>query len=269
MAHRPASGTLIWEVHINYNCNLSCHYCNRGCGLTAAKHTPDMTLDRYKEWLASLPDILKRKRHLKIIFTGGEPTLVPNLEDYILATLEVAPNAKFAIATNEYTQEARDRLRYFADKYGMGNSGSAKPEGKPAYDFAEGMFLSPRDTGVPRTDGEGKHFPNTEPCPWSIRCGVSVDSVGMTSCAMGGAVDGILGLGLRTTNFMELTDARLKEMCSHCGAWTNPADVPEEKTVLWRGQRVTKEWHEALLRLEPYSKEAVDFDTLKKKGDTE
>lgn len=45
----------------------------------------------------------------------------------------------------------------------------------------------------------------------------------------------------------------------------NPADVPETLTVNWRGQRVTKEWHTALLRLEPYAKEAIDFDTLKKR----
>jgi len=265
MAHRPATGTLIFEVHISYKCDLECLYCNRAIGLTAATHTPDMTLDRYKEWLASLPDVLKRKRHLRIVFTGGEPLLVPNLEDYVKATLEVAPNAKFGVATNEYTQQSRDRLAYFKGKYGMVNSGSAKPEGKPAYAFTEGMFLSPLDTDAPRTDGDGEHFPNTEPCPWAVRCGVSVDSVGMTSCAMGGAVDGILGLGMRTTNFMELTDDRLRAMCKHCGAWTNPADVPESLTVLWRGQRVTKEWHAALMRLEPYAKEAVDFDTLKKR----
>jgi len=255
----------MFEVHLTYGCNLDCAYCNRGVGLTAAKHTPDMTLEKYKEWLAELPGVIKRKRHLKILFTGGEPTLVPNLEDYMKATLEVAPFARFGIATNEYTQASRDKLKYFFDKYGVLNSGSAKPEGQPMYEFTKGMFLSPLDTGAPRKGGDGKHFPNTEPCPWSVRCGISVDSLGMTSCAMGGAVDGILDLGLRTKKFHELSDARLRELCKHCGAWTDPADVSEEKTVLWRGQRVSREWHAALMRLEPYGKDALPFAELKRR----
>jgi hypothetical protein len=262
---RSATSTLYFEVHLTYGCNLDCAYCNRGIGLTAAKHTPDMTLERYLGWLASLPDVLKRKRHLRVIFTGGEPTLVPNLEEYILETLKVAPMAKFSIATNEFTPASRDVLKHLADKYRVSNVGSAKPDAKPLYAFAEGMFLSPADTDAPRKGADGVHFPNTQPCPWSVRCGISVDSVGMTSCAMGGAVDGILGLGKRTENFMELTDARLRELCAHCGAWTDPADVPETQTVLWRGQRVSREWHAALLRLEPYAKEAVPFDELKRR----
>jgi hypothetical protein len=255
----------MFEVHLSYGCNIACEYCNRGIGLTAAKHTPDMTLERYKEWLNELPDVLKIKRHLKVVFTGGEPTLVPNLEDYFKATLEIAPMASFGIATNEYTQASRDKLKYLQSKYVMTNSGSPKPEGKPAYDFSKGMFLSPADTGAPRKDARGKHFPNTQPCPWAVRCGISVDSVGMTSCAMGGAVDGILGLGLRTRKFEELSDERLQALCAHCGAWTDPADVSEEKTIVWRGQRVSREWHAALLRLEPYAKEAVPFDELKRR----
>lgn len=240
MAHRSATSTLIFEVHLTYGCNLACKYCNRGIGLTKAKHTPDMTLEDYKLWLSRVPDVLKRKRHLRIVFTGGEPTLVPNLEDYIIETLKVAPMAKFSIATNEFTEASRAKLTYLREKYGMANVGSAKPNAQPAYEFLEGMFLSPADTGVERK----------EPCPWSVRCGISVDSKGMTSCAMGGAVDGILALNQRTDSFMDLTDDRLMELCKHCGAWLDSSKVDSSKYVIWRGQKVSKEWHEALLRLE-------------------
>lgn len=241
MAHRSAHSTLMFECHISYACSLACKGCNRGVGLTRKQHTPDMTLDGYKAWLSALPDILKRKRHLRIIFTGGEPTLVPNLEDYVKETLRVAPMAKLSIATNEFTQESRELLAIYMNRYGMPNVGSAKGAGVPAYEFLDGMFLSPQDMGVTRD----------EPCPWSVRCGISVDSVGMTSCAMGGAVDGILGLGLRTRSLMELTDERLMKLCAHCGAWLmNVTKVDPSLYTRWKGQAVSKTWRAALVRLE-------------------
>lgn len=241
MAHRAAAGTLMFEVHLSYACNLSCKDCNRGIGLTAREHTPNMTPETYEAWLRRLPDILKRKRHLKVIFTGGEPTLLPDLEEYVKLTLRVAPMAKMFLATNEYEQASQDTLQYLSKTYGITNVGSAKPEAQPAYAFLEGQFVSPQDIGRPRS----------EPCPWSVRCGVSVDSKGMTGCAMGGAVDGLLRLDQRTWNFMELTDERLMNLCAHCGAWDiDPSTVDPTLLFEWRGHKVSKTWLDALRSIE-------------------
>lgn len=233
------TSSLRFEVHLTYDCNLACKHCNRGIGLTSAKHTPDLTVEMYRQWLDELPDMLKRKRYLHIVFTGGEPTLF-DIEPYVLETIKVAPKAQIAIATNEFTEEARKQLAYLAAEYGVTNQGSAKPEGGPTYEFLEGMFLSPADVGVERT----------APCKWSVQCGISVDATGMTGCSMGGSVDGILGLGLRTRRFEELSDKRLMDMCKHCGAWlVDASKVDPAKYITWKGQPISKEWREGLMRL--------------------
>lgn len=224
------------EVHLTYRCNLRCDYCNRGVSI-AKPHTPDLTMEQWERCLMSAPDVLRTKSHgLKVTWTGGEPTLCDVLK-FAHRTFELAPHVKQGIETNEASPRAKQALAEMQAAFFVQNRGSVKVDGQPTYEFDKSLFCSPADIGVVPT----------KCCNWGNHCGISVDAGGMTPCVIGGTIDAILGLGLRTWDWNELTDARLLALCAHCGRST-PWDGHEDQIVMFRGHRMTAEWKAALER---------------------
>jgi len=228
---------LALEVHTTYKCNLSCAHCNRGVGL-GIDHTPDLTLATWRKCLSGVPPIVKLKRKvLAAQFTGGEPTLRPDLTDFVDATLEEVPRSALAIFSNAATPHTRSVLDMLWTRYGIRNRGSEKSKGVPDYEFSSLMFLAPADTGLRRT----------EPCSWGSKCGTSVDEHGMTPCPMGGVIDGLMKLGVRTWDWNALTMERLMRLCAVCG---NGLGEPPPSAEVFdvRGFRMTKAWKDAVER---------------------
>ena len=225
------------EVHTTYRCDLHCAHCNRGVGL-GIDHTPDMTLDQWRRCLAGVPPIVALKRKvLSARFTGGEPTLRDDLPAFADATLEAVPRAALGIFSNASTPRARRILDDLWTRYGMRNMGGPKPAGQPEYEFSTTMFLDPADTGLRRV----------EPCTWGSKCGSSVDAYGMTPCPIGGVIDGVRKLGVRTWDWNDLTMARLMRLCAVCG--NGLGEPPSSVTVFdVRGFRMTKSWKDAVER---------------------
>jgi hypothetical protein len=205
-------------------------------------HTPDMPLDRWVQALRSLPPItLLKHKALAIAFTGGEPTLVTALPDFIRVTRALAPYAAVSVASNASTPQIRRTLAELAAD-GVPNSGGPKPYGQPVSEFYADIFLSPVDTGMARQ----------APCRWGLECGVSVDAVGMTPCPIGGMLDGVMKLGVRTWDWTRLDWDRLMALCRHCGrglgsrrrpASKNPNGVPVYDV---HGFAMTREWKDAV-----------------------
>jgi hypothetical protein len=229
---------MIFEVHLTYACDLRCRYCNRASSLCPT-HTPDLTIDQWIGVLRGLPDIMKIKRaQVKATFTGGEPTL-RDVEAFIEASLAEFPLCKFAIESNAATPQRREQLDRFWRKWHVVNVGGPKPGGVPTYSFVETIYLSPLDAGQTDVDS----------CNWANQCGLSVDGGGMTVCPIGGMIDGVLGLGIRTWNWHELTQERLLRLCAHCGrarTRTAPTRQPDLFTV--RGHQMTAEWRDGFAR---------------------
>ena len=89
--------------------------------------------------------------------------------------------------------------------------------------FLKGMTISPKDMGLDKCppDREGNDFGHDlKGCYQhsAYSCGISVDSVGYSICAMGGAIDGMLELGVRTKDLSKLFDKEfaLKQTCDLC-----------------------------------------------------
>jgi hypothetical protein len=247
---------MVIEAHLTYDCNLRCAHCNRGVGL--GNHTPDLTLEQWEMFLASIPAWLKVKG-VHVLFTGGEPTLLPNLHQFIEMTHRAMPpmgvagvercgqsgNVWMSVASNETTDASRAVLADVYQRYGVLSIGSNKRAGVPSKRFVTDMFLSPVDSGERRD----------YPCEYAWRCGVSVDAGGMTLCPCGGMIDGILRLGLRTWDWDELTHAHLMRLCAHCGRglggrgklYTRDRE-PACEIVDVHGFRLTREWKEAVER---------------------
>ncbi len=64
------------ELAVTYRCNLSCRFCYAGCGCRKEEERPDLGADRLMEAL----DIIAGEAQVpSVSFTGGEPTLRPDL----------------------------------------------------------------------------------------------------------------------------------------------------------------------------------------------
>lgn len=156
-----------------------------------------------------------------IIIIGGEPTMHPQFEEIVRLSREFKGRGLVQVWTNGRDRDlvAHIRAKYDAsvpeDTYKM----------KSRIDFPwDDYFVAPKDFGLHR-----------EKC-WqhgSEICGISVDAGGYMPCAVGGMIDGMLKLGLRTKRLADLFDnEKNKEisgtMCSNCGAcWSNILKEPE------------------------------------------
>ncbi len=87
------------------------------------------------------------------------------------------------------------------------------------------------------------------------KCGISVDAAGYTVCANGGAIDGVLRLGLRTRRLADLFEAEFagrqtRELCKRCGFFWEQNITRHDDVQMIHGDRMSKTWYEAVRRIE-------------------
>lgn len=220
MNFTPKSGKA--ELHITYDCNLSCINCNRFSQISQP-HTPNMTVEDVAEFFTQAQELNFRP---DILIIGGEPTVHPDLEAIVMLSRKFVGEGLVQVWTN-----GRDRkmVEYLRHAYNASVPEETFKE-KSRTDFPwDDYYVSPADFGMVR-----------HKC-WqhgSEICGISVDSQGYMPCAVGGMLDGVLKLGLRTKRLADLFDNErsawiTKEMCKHCGACLSQLLKGEELTD-WR-----------------------------------
>lgn len=232
------------ELHITYRCNLQCVNCNRMSNLRN-EHTPDMTVDDVKEFFRQCREL---NYNPLVLIIGGEPTLHPDFDEICRLAREFrGPGKEVQVWTNGRDRQLVDRIRA---KYQMSVPEETFKD-KSRIDFPwDDYYISPADFGIQR-----------KKC-WqhgSEICGISVDSLGYMPCAVGGMIDSVLKLGLRTKNLADLFDnnknAEITEkMCQHCGACYSNMVGGEEREQ-WReylvsqpkrfGSHMSPTWFEA------------------------
>ncbi len=162
-----------------------------------------------------------------VLIIGGEPTIHPDFEEIIrIARQFKGPQGLVQVWTNGRDRDMVNKIRHMYN--------ASVPEEtfkeKSRIDFPwDDYYTSPADYGMER-----------HKC-WqhgSEICGVSVDSGGYMPCAVGGMLDGVLKLGLRTKRLADLFDneknAELtKQMCKHCGACLSQLLIGDD-LVKWR-----------------------------------
>ena len=196
------------EWHITYRCDLRCINCNRLCFLPPT--TRDMTLDDAREFVRQARELAW---YPKIVIIGGEPTLHRDLFGFIEIANELSPG-RVEIWSNGYRPAAKQLLAQIRSS-GMARvcDATMKPDGSvilPQADF----FLAPIDFGI--TDHPPCHNHG------AIGCGISVDADGYALCSVGGAIDSVLKLGVRTRNLADLFDPEFayrqtRALCNVCG----------------------------------------------------
>lgn len=232
------------EWHVTYRCDLSCANCNRACFLPA--QTPDMTLDdarefmRQSEQLAWYPDI---------VIMGGEPTLHPDLFEFIRLANQHSPG-RVTFYSNGFSKKAReciDRVR---------REGTAdvpdytfKPLGSVIHEHWD-IFIAPDDFGRERMPTDGPCLSHSS----TGACGISVDHEGYTVCCMGGAIDGVLGLGVRTKRLADLfqaefADRQTRALCAMCGQHLGATARQIGKCTMVKGTLLSPAWAAAAERI--------------------
>ena len=236
MDYTPKSGRAEW--HLTYKCNLSCGNCNR---LSQFKPTTDdMTIDDAKSFIKQCHDIGWIPNEISLI--GGEPTLHKDFDEFVELALGFVNGDKgdvVSVWSNMYGKipnEAFKRWNEVKDDscHGMELFWGSEPKRKhlkwhgatvkdKSVNFLKGMTISPKDMGLDicPPDREGNDFGHDfKGCYQhsAYGCGISVDSVGYSICAMGGAIDGMLELGVRTKDLSKLFDKEfaLKQTCDLC-----------------------------------------------------
>jgi hypothetical protein len=194
------------EIHLTYRCNLRCRCCNR-CSFLDPPHTPDMTREDVLGFFAQARAL---RWEPKIIIIGGEPTRHPHFEELVHLCAEQS-DQRVEVWSNGYsraTQQALARISSVAEVF----EETFKRRGSVVHPQQD-VYCAPVDLGGSRPIC-GQHA--------SRKCGISVDAAGYTPCCMGGAVDGVLGLGARTRVLADLWDAdkvarQTRLLCDHCG----------------------------------------------------
>lgn len=209
----PTSGKAEW--HITYRCNLACQGCNRASFLRKP-HTPDMTIDDAKDFCRQADAIGWKPR---IVLIGGEPTLHPDFEEFVRGATQWS-GTYVQVFSNAYAEPSRKRLKLVNERHNASiTPDTHKLDGSVQFGatppgWVDDLYVSPADSGKPVR----------EPC-WqhsSQICGISVDHEGYAPCAIGGAMDALLGTKVRTKTLADLFDEKkmrqmTEALCAHCG----------------------------------------------------
>jgi hypothetical protein len=235
--------TNIAEVHLTYRCNLRCIGCNRLSYLPPT--TPDMTLADFQSFV----DQCRGLGWSPIVYLmGGEPTLHDDLAAFCRLAAELSPG-RVTIISNAYGVRAQTILAEIeATGLASVSTIAQKRDGSVLHKI-RGYHLAPKDEGLSRA-----------PCYThagrkTTGCGISVDAVGYTVCAPGGAMDSVLGLGLRTSRLADLFDKRFaaeqtRKLCEVCGAHKNYNPQRFRGMKVLHGVAMSPTWSRAVLDIE-------------------
>lgn len=238
----------IAEWHITYRCNLRCVACNRCCFLGPA--AKDMTLDDAEVFVTQCRE-LGWSPEIRIL--GGEPTLHHQFLDFLkiahrLTTRVLVYSNAFDVSSKKLLKAARRRHP------GCVVRRAAKPQGSTV--FADNDYwIAPCDFGVSSRPVCDSHSCFQTGYGRSYECGISVDSGGYTTCPIGGAIDGILGLGVRTSRLADLFSPEFaaeqtNALCSRCGhAWADAEKTWASGVEELHWVRMSPTWANALRRL--------------------
>lgn len=225
------------RANITYRCDRGCPNCNRACGVAKSSTAEDMAVSDFQQ---ALKDIAEAGTKLtKIILTGGEPSLHPDLVSFADAAMSYkkdhSPDCNVWIATYRHpkyfhrVEEALQRHKQLAVQ--------GDPKTKPRiHNYA--TYLAPIDDPLsdPRHFYRGCHLN-------ASLCGMTVDYHGFWCCPVAPAIARVFGLDLAVKSYksvsIETLTAQYDQACRYCGYY-------KSCKVKRSGEPMSKSWIEAV-----------------------
>lgn len=220
-----------------------------------------MTLEDMRAFLRQARDL---QWYPALLLIGGEPTMHPDFYRMCeLAAHHADEGRRHGIGyegriglvqvwSNQTTEHARKMCDKVRTDFNVSIVAETVKTRSLILDIDD-IFVSPLDMGLPVRQPCWQHC--------SQICGISVDGGGYSPCAIGGAVDGMLGLGYRTKRLADLFDPAIaaqitERMCGNCGndlknigfsGHLSPTEWRElvASCETWKGMRVSPIWKRA------------------------
>lgn len=236
---KQSKNIAIAEWHLTYKCNLACVHCNHLCMFPP--QTSDMSIKHAEQFCRQATELDWRP---KIFLIGGEPTLHQDFFQFLDIAAAFNPGNVW-VWSNGYSvqsQEILERVRQEGKARVV--ESTIKLKGSVVQPQQD-CFIAPADRGESR--GLCKWH------PFVGICGISVDSCGYTLCSAGGAIDGVLRLGLRTQRLADLFEHKwagrhTRALCRWCGRGLGVKFIDQRATQI-NGSWMSPTWAQAVARI--------------------
>lgn len=187
-----------YHVSVTYRCNQCCGYCFQFYDvLPCLGRESDITVEQLRLGAQKL------REHditvLKLRFTGGEPSMHPNLAKLrAVAAEEWKPTGWFRVYSN-------GRLGSRKDGVWM----TVKSNKRKAHDHLP-MMISPSDLNIPLDKRVGM---NNRPCAMQVKCGRGFDTYGFSACTLAAAIGRLFDIPVHSDDPVLFG---CEELCKHC-----------------------------------------------------
>jgi hypothetical protein len=229
------------RANITYKCDRQCPNCNRACGVAKSSTDEDMSVAQFKKVMAESTEI--EKKWTKIVFTGGEPSMHPDLTDFCAAAVEYKnktnPECNIWVSTYQhpkYFNRVEAAIKAFPVVKIMGPAKTVPR----IHNFA--TYLAPVDDPQIAKDHpyRGCHLN-------ASLCGCTVDYKGFHPCPVAPAIARVFGLDIavpdiKSVSVDSLTD-QYAAVCGLCGFYTmtKVGNQGEPKSPAW--EKALKEYN--------------------------
>lgn len=206
------------RANITYVCDRKCPNCNRACGVAPSSAAENMPVEAFQKVMAD--SVALGKKWTKIVLTGGEPSLHPDMLAFAEAAMgyknDFYPECNVWISTYFHPKMFRkveEAVAKFPGLQIMGN-----PKEKPrTHTFAP--YMAPMDDPSIPAD----HFYAGCHLVGSL-CGTTVDYKGFYCCPIAPAIARVFKLDLAVKELKDVSvdtlTAQHHEACRRCGQYT-------------------------------------------------
>lgn len=197
-------------LDITFACNLKCAGCHKSCNLIPTKDM--LSLDQIKKFVHE--SIKQDRKWARILISGGEPTLHPQLFEIIEELLKYkrkhSPNTSVELNTNGFGPKVNLILSKIPSKINIINSNkkNSNVEGHKKF----------HDAPIDNIAYKFADFSNA--CYVCTLCGMALTRYGYYPCSIAASIDRIFGFDLGMKKLPQ-PDYDMRELllkfCKYCG----------------------------------------------------
>lgn len=226
------------QIHLNTNCNMSCHHCSSFSNI--GKHLY-LSIEKLNSFIEESINIGKEWK--KIWLIGGEPSLYPYLKEAIGILDEYRKEHKsceIIFSTNGFSDKTKKIIDDMPAWMTIENS-NKKSINNCGLGFST-CYVAPIDL----TEYDNADF--SIGCSIADYCGIALNENGYFPCSPSANIDRVLNLNCSIEKLEDILNTDITKifdnLCGKCGFYKKPlsrvfsniSDEPVEPSELWRNK---------------------------------